>query len=89
MSRAKLSSFFYLNGFTLHMLFRSLMVFWTIFLTILEVTFISALVVTYAVVKSSNYIWKHIRITRFSRKYQYLNIFKHFDPENDKHVYYK
>ena len=54
-----------------------------------EVTIISALVVTYAVVKGSNYIWKHIRIARFSRKYQYLNIFKHFDPENDKHVYYK
>jgi len=65
------------------------MVFCTICLTILEVTIISALVVTYAVVKGSNYIWKHIRIARFSRKYQYLNIFKHFDPENDKHVYYK
>ena len=49
----------------------------------------SALVVAYAVVKGSNYIWKIIRINRFSKKYQAMQLFEHLDTENDKHIYHK
>merc|ERR1712131_484553 len=49
----------------------------------------TALVVAYAVVKGSNYIWKIIRINRFSKKYQAMQLFEHLDTENDKHIYHK
>ena len=56
---------------------------------IINQLFVLALVVTYAVVKGSNYIWKIVRINRFAKKYQNLQLFQQLDIENDKHIYHK